>query len=668
MYSNRLFFLVLFMLYTISYVVGQVNPQQKLIDSLQQTLVNAKLNDTNKIKTWSKLSNVYRNIRDTAQARKYIDLGLALSKKLDYKFGILTMLTEEANLYMDNQNYTIAKEKFNTIIKKIEQDTDFVSLKARIVAKGNLATIYGLENDPERELSELILIITDAEKLNDKRILGTIYNNIGSKLSNANNKNKSIYYFNRASDYYTENNNIERLPGVYMGLADAYYSLDSIAQLKNILDIWQQCLKAQNVDLAFNGAYYMFNASYYYKIKNVDEAINNYKLAIVTSKAYNNHITLLDSYAALANLYKDEGNNELAINTFKELLPLADKYNNDLTHLIALKGLANCYKKNGNNKESLFYLENYVKFKDSVSKKDVDFRVNNLDARYQAQKKENEILLLTQEKKDSVIKLQQNKWIIGALLGGMLLTALVLYYYVNAQKRKVALVKQQELLMKNQLRELEQQKQIDAAKAMVEGQEQERERVAQDLHDGLGGLIAGTKLYLSNIATKNDNIIIQEPLQFAIERIDNTLQELRRVARNLMPQTLLRYGLKSALQDLCNSEQINDVNITFQQSGLQTTMNQSTQISIYRIIQELLTNALKHAKAKQILVQLVQDNQQLYITVEDDGIGINVNQPEATSGIGLINIKNRITLLNGSLDVQTAPNIGTTINIELMVA
>jgi two-component system, NarL family, sensor kinase len=98
-------------------------------------------------------------------------------------------------------------------------------------------------------------------------------------------------------------------------------------------------------------------------------------------------------------------------------------------------------------------------------------------------------------------------------------------------------------------------------------------------------------------------------------------------------------------------------------------MTQATQITIYRVIQELLTNALKHAQAKQIVVQLMQDDYQIHITVEDDGKGfVNTNIHNASAGIGLTNIKSRVAFLKGKLDIQSQPAVGTTVNIELNVA
>jgi two-component system, NarL family, sensor kinase len=249
----------------------------------------------------------------------------------------------------------------------------------------------------------------------------------------------------------------------------------------------------------------------------------------------------------------------------------------------------------------------------------------------------------------------------------VLLSTILFLLFIN-QKRKSRIAKQQELLYQQQIRDLEQQKQLDAARAMVEGQEQERERLARDLHDGLGGLIAGTKMFLSNLATKSTDPVQQEQLNSSIDRIDHTLQELRQISRNMMPQSLLRYGLKTALKDLCESLELSGAKITFQENGLKNDMASATQITIYRVIQELLTNALKHARAKQVLVQVLQHESAVHITIEDDGQGFEQQQETKVIGMGLLNVKNRVAFLKGKLDISSKPMIGTTVTIELMVA
>jgi two-component system, NarL family, sensor kinase len=213
--------------------------------------------------------------------------------------------------------------------------------------------------------------------------------------------------------------------------------------------------------------------------------------------------------------------------------------------------------------------------------------------------------------------------------------------------------------------ELEKDKQLLAIDAMLKGQEEERGRIAKDLHDGLGGLLSGTKLSFTNM---KENLILtpENATQFdkSLNMLDTTIADLRKVAHNLMPESLVKFGLNDALRDFCNSIQSSSsIIVEYQKMGIDRKIDNTAETFIYRIIQELVNNAVKHASAKEIMVQLTVENAKVLITVEDDGKGYDKNQ--TTKGDGLDNIAFRVNYLKGKIDTETSPNKGTSVNIEL---
>ncbi|MES1216238.1 MAG: sensor histidine kinase [Bacteroidota bacterium] len=203
---------------------------------------------------------------------------------------------------------------------------------------------------------------------------------------------------------------------------------------------------------------------------------------------------------------------------------------------------------------------------------------------------------------------------------------------------------------------------------MLKGQEEERSRIAKDLHDGLGGMLSGVKLSFINM---KENMILPAENVTGFERsirmLDNTIAELRKVAHNLMPETLARFGLDEALKDFCNSIQTSSgIKVIYQQLGDNRKLSTQAEISVYRIVQELVNNALKYAEAKQILVQLTKDHIKTCITVEDNGKGFDVNTLDMTKGAGFTNIKYRVNYFKGTLDINSQPGNGTSVNIELI--
>ena len=168
-----------------------------------------------------------------------------------------------------------------------------------------------------------------------------------------------------------------------------------------------------------------------------------------------------------------------------------------------------------------------------------------------------------------------------------------------------------------------------------------------------------------------DNIIMNHEqvatFEKSIAQLDNTIDELRKVSHNLMPEALVKFGLKSAVKDFCDSVQDGDTKIICEQLGVERELGNKGDVNVYRIIQELVSNAVKHARASQVLVQLTKTPQKVMVTVEDNGQGLDQQKLTRSDGIGWTNIKHRVNYLNGTMDVSSDPNDGTTINIELNV-
>ncbi|HEY0608992.1 MAG TPA: sensor histidine kinase, partial [Chitinophaga sp.] len=278
---------------------------------------------------------------------------------------------------------------------------------------------------------------------------------------------------------------------------------------------------------------------------------------------------------------------------------------------------------------------------------------------------EKKISRLESENKITKLSARNNRllaWLSGAASIILLVVAAFSVYYYRSNKKLSA---QKEINHRQQLKEIAQQQQLSNIQAMMEGEERERGRVARDLHDGLGGLLAGVKMDLSKLGDKAATAPpLRDQLQATTRQLDGSINELRRIARNMMPETLLRFGLETALKDFCTGVENEGTAITLQCYGMeQHDLRPNVQLMVYRIVQELVTNALKHAKASRILVDCIQHGSEVSITVEDNGKGFD---PKAVNGngSGLNNIRTRVDYLNGKMDIQFAANTGTSINIQ----
>ncbi|ERJ58889.1 hypothetical protein M472_08910 [Sphingobacterium paucimobilis HER1398] len=249
-----------------------------------------------------------------------------------------------------------------------------------------------------------------------------------------------------------------------------------------------------------------------------------------------------------------------------------------------------------------------------------------------------------------------NRFYTVLMIASFLLLLVLLYAYRQRTRR----MKQREKLHNLELEKEKQRSNISTLTAMLDGQEQERGRLARDLHDGLGGLLSGTKLHLSHITEQSDPSV-KNQLSKSIDQLDIAVDELRRVAHNLMPDLLQNYGLEEALADYASRMSNDNIEIDVQFLHYTFPMTKEQELITYRIIQELVNNAIKHASPHQIIIQLVEEEERYSITVEDDGRGFEIDKLKNNNSAGLHNINSRIRFLNGNLHIQSSVELGTSI-------
>ena len=263
-------------------------------------------------------------------------------------------------------------------------------------------------------------------------------------------------------------------------------------------------------------------------------------------------------------------------------------------------------------------------------------------------------------------KSTQNKILIGLTLG---LLAFAFLGYRNFRNRQ-KIAEQNEVLQQQKITELEKDKQLQSVDAMLKGQEDERNRIAKDLHDGLGGMLSGVKISFMNM--KENMIMTAENVgvfERSISQLDNTIAELRKVAHNLMPEALVKFGLTDAINDFCMAMTTSThIHIVYEHLGESRKLGNTADVYIYRIIQELISNAVKHGQPKQIIVQTTTTPTKVLITVEDDGKGLDANKLAMSKGIGITNIKHRVNYFKGQIEFDNNVPSGTVVNIELNIA
>ncbi len=240
---------------------------------------------------------------------------------------------------------------------------------------------------------------------------------------------------------------------------------------------------------------------------------------------------------------------------------------------------------------------------------------------------------------------------------GLIISVLGVGALVFLRRQQKLIAHQETVIAQQQIRELE----LKSLRAMIEGQEGERSRIARDLHDGLGIQLSRIKLFVE-AHEEQLPLSVKEPLN---QFLDEACTETRLISSNLRPYSLSTFGLIPALEDLVQKlNLVNETQLVLEHYGEVPPLGNEASVMIYRVVQELLNNALKHADARTITVQVMVSNETTLISVDDDGRGADFEQ-ESLAGNGIANIHSRIAFLGGQVMWQSEPGKGTSVMISL---
>jgi signal transduction histidine kinase/Tfp pilus assembly protein PilF len=378
---------------------------------------------------------------------------------------------------------------------------------------------------------------------------------------------------------------------------------------------------------------------------------------------------LIDSYNLMARIYLLRKDFISAKGTAMRALALAPKTGLVYKWKEIYLTLAKAEEGLKNYSSAIDFFKKYDHYRDSTDQVRNTELSNQLNTRYQSEKKQKEInrleLLEVEQQKEINFR---NSLIAVAVIAFVFLAIIGFLFYRNMKSKQRLTEKEKEIQVRK-INELEKDKQLVMTESIVRGQEEERSRLAKDLHDGLGGILWGVK---SSLSTMKGNMILSgdnlQSFERSLDMLDTSISELRRVAHNLMPEALVKFGLASALRDFCdfvNNSKV--IHVIFQQVGHERRLDLSVEVVLYRVANELVNNALKHSRAGEIIIQLNYDDHSLDMTVEDNGVGFDKTILEKTKGSGWPNIQSRIAYIKGTLDIETTPGNGTAVNITIPI-
>lgn len=319
--------------------------------------------------------------------------------------------------------------------------------------------------------------------------------------------------------------------------------------------------------------------------------------------------------------------------------------------------LADVYKNTGDFYRAHLHREAYANLRDEILNEEKLRVLEELETKYETAKTEKELVenQLALEKSEN--ENERRATFIYALSAGALLLIILLLLLYRSMLHKRRLNEQKMAVLRKE-------QELAGVKAMMLGEEKERSRIAKDLHDGLSGLLAGIKLKFESLRKSEPDVEFDE----AIGSLDQASDEVRRISHNMMPKILESFGLIAALDDFfSNIRASKTLHVEFQHFGMEEKLEATTELVLYRIVQELMNNILRHSEATEALVQINRRDDILNVTVEDNGRGFDWSDARSKKGLGMSNLENRVAFLKGDLNVESSRDRGTSVFIELVL-
>jgi two-component system, NarL family, sensor kinase len=654
LYRTRLGLMLLYVF--LSSVAGAQSPSDSLLRLIKQMP-----DDTTKVLLYYQYGELFEST-DPDSALWYYDLARKKSQELMYLKGQAAYASNAIVILNNRGKFKEALELAKEALLLYQQ---VGSKKDLAIANINVGSEWQYLSDFETATKSYFEALKLAEEIGDKRLQRISNNNLASIFVELGQYEKGKQYAEKSLALAIELKNEYAIASSTYNIANAEVYLKQYDKaLNHFKEIEASGIRTDDYILILDG--WLGQADAYKMIPQYNEAELYFKKVI--SFSVEKEAPEYEMYAqmGLADVYIGTKKNQFAAHAITRGVTLATELGstNELRDLY--NKAAMLYESTGNYIKALDFRKKFEVLNDSIKSEKSKANINMLEARYESEKKEQQIKELEQQSRIKDLSIQQNRLLIFILAAVLVSVVAIAWLGRRTYNQKKLLFEKDNALKQSRIAELETEKQLLASEAVIKGQEEERGRLAKDLHDGLGGLLSGVKFSLTNMKS---NVVLDANSALVFERsldmLDNSISELRRVAHNMMPEVLVKFGLQEALKSYCDSIQQSGIfKVDFQTLGAEVRLPSNTEIILYRIVQELLNNASKYAKASTVLIQLAFHENEISITVEDNGVGFDVSKTQNSTGAGWTNIRSRIEYLKGNVDVTSGAN-GTSVHLYI---
>lgn len=634
--------------------------QDREIDSLVEIYKSGRP-DSIRLQALNKLFEVYR-YSDDSLAVKYAGLSIDLASASHNGAGLALALYNKAVLESEHGNFDSSDQYVTRALKTYNSIADKTG-----AAKCQMA--FGFNRYDQGYFPEALARFIEAAKYmesakNNKGIssayiwIGNVYNNGLLK------PREALVYYSKALRIQQESGDAQNMAFTLNNIGNVNFFLkaydSALVYYKRSADLKEKLGNRKGLSASYNNIGNVYNDLGQYA-----DALGYYKRSLEIRVEFGDKKGIVTSNINIGNVFIKRKKFREAIAYHTSALLSAEEIGDKEGMKEAANGLSTSYESIGDSKKALDYFKYSARVNDSLVNRDFNERIAEMQTRYETEKKEAENKALKGLNTISALEIMREKqknFIKNIIIAAALLILAMLSYlaYVISRKRKI----QQEAEL---VAERGKQKEL-RINAVIEAEEKERRRIAQDLHDGIGQILSAAKLNLSSLEPSIAKGNHPQELAFknTLDLIDDSVREVRSVSHNMMPNTLIKLGLATALREFITKiGGFPELKIDLEIVGLDKRLEENTETVLYRVIQEAVNNILKHANANKIGIQLIRHDNELSVVIEDNGVGFDVQKINEFSGIGLKNIVSRVEFINGKVHFDSTPGKGTTVVIDV---
>jgi len=619
-----------------------------ITDSLEYRLSLA--NDTTKIKILCDLCWEYRFL-SADSAILFGNRALQLAEKINYPKGQAQSYNDLGIVFIGCGDFPQALDYFAKSMEIRKQLGDTAGIASLY---NKIGIVYQKQGNLKLALENQINALRIYEQLQQDLWIGYCLNNIAIVHQNLENLDKSLEYHFRALEYRKKMKDIYGEGGSYGNIGNVYFKLGdtntAIAFYEKALQILRRVKddEAVSVQLRNMGNIYAARGDNAKALELLNESLQ-------LREKMGDQKGISSTLIELGEVFTNQQKYKKAANSLYKGLRIAKEINVVEEEMAAYWGLAKMYSLQHQTDSAFQYTNFYIATKDSVYENRLAQQIIDAQEKYDTEKQQQKIELLTKEKELTDIGMKQRKTEIGLLIFLIisLVGAGIFVLYRRRQMQKAALdaaaIHHSEMQLK----------------AVIDGQEDERRRIARELHDGVGQKLAGIKLNWEIVSDNLQNSPKIKQLEKMSHMLDDAVSEVRTISHQMMPKELEQFGLVPTIRSILQFNFGNTgIRYNFEDTGMENRLPQNIELGLFRILQELIANILKHAKADTVDIQLVRRSKQIMVMVEDNGKGFDFEKLK-NPGIGLMNIESRVEAIDGVLNFETAIGKGTIVTIRI---